>query len=191
MSTNSKKKPVSSLKYQKDHEGVPEFSRVSIPDSGHQGEEAMAIDGMPEKSAYDVFRHEFKRGMDPELYWIDKYKNDDDDTKMPQLETDIRSLYAHEDVRPEAIIEKMYELHEVNTGMPSLFDDLYEDGEEQDELDRLAGYYKHEDNWRNRLILGDSLLVMNSLLNREGMKGQVQCVYFDPRTALSMPQIGS
>ena len=179
MSTNNKK-PVSSLKYQKDHEGVPEFSRVSIPDSGHQGEEAMAIDGMPEKSAYNVFRHEFKRGMDPELYWLDKYKNDDDDTKMPQLETDIRSLYAHEDVRPEAIIEKMYELHEVNTGMPSLFDDLYDDEEEQDELERLAGYYKHEDNWRNRLILGDSLLVMNSLLNREGMKGQVQCVYIDP-----------
>jgi len=180
MSTNSKKKPVSSLKYQKDHAGVPEFSRVSIPDSGHQGEEAMAIDGMPEKSAYDVFRHEFRRGMDPELYWLDKYKNDNDETKMPQLETDIRSLYAHEDVRPEAIIEKMYELHEVNTGMPSLFDDLYEDEEEQDELDRLAGYYKHEDNWRNRLILGDSLLVMNSLLNREGMKGQVQCIYIDP-----------
>ncbi len=180
MSDNNKKKPVSSLKYQKEHEGVPEFSRVSIPDSGHQGEEAMAIDGMPEKSAYDVFRHEFKRGMDPELYWLDKYKNDDDDTKMPQLETDIRSLYAHEDVRPEAIIEKMYELHEVNTGMPSLFDDLYKDEDEQDELDRLAGYYKHEDNWRNRLILGDSLLVMNSLLNREGMKGQVQCVYIDP-----------
>ena len=118
--------------------------------------------------------------MDPEFYWLDKYKNDDDDTKMPQLETDIRSLYAHEDVRPEAIIEKMYEIHEVNTGMPSLFDDLYEDDEEQDELERLAGYYKHEDNWRNRLILGDSLLVMNSLLNREGMKGQVQCVYIDP-----------
>ena len=117
----------------------------------------MAINGMPEKSAYDVFRHEFKRGMDPELYWLDKYKNDDDDTKMPQLETDIRSLYAHEDVRPEAIIEKMYELHEVNTGMPSLFDDLYEDDEEQDELERLAGYYKHEDNWRNRLI-GDARL---------------------------------
>ena len=47
-------------------------------------------------------------------------------------------------------------------------------------MDRLAGYYKHSDNWQNRLIQGDSLLVMNSLLNREGMKGQVQCIYFDP-----------
>lgn len=178
MSNN--KKPVSSLKYQKEHEGVPEFTRVSIPDSGHQGEEAMAIDGMPKKSSYEIFRHEFKRGMDPELYWLNKYKNDDDDTKMPQLETDIRSLYAHEDIRPEAIIEKLYELHEESTGMPTLFDDLYEDEEQADELDRLAGYYKHEDNWRNRLILGDSLLVMNSLLHREGMKGQVQCIYVDP-----------
>ena len=177
----SNTKPVSSLKYQKDHEGYPEFSRVSIPDSGHQGEEAMAINGMPARSTYDVFRHEFKRGMDPELYWLDKYKNDDDDTKMPQLNTDIRSLYAHEDVRPEAIINKMYEIKEEKNNEPNFFEDLFADYEpESDELERLAGYYKHEDNWRNRLILGDSLLVMNSLLNREGMKGQVQCVYFDP-----------
>ena len=67
MSTTNKK-PVTSIKYQKEYDGTPGYSRVSIPDSSHQGEEAMAIDGMPEKSQYDVFRHEFKRGMDPELY---------------------------------------------------------------------------------------------------------------------------
>ena len=44
----------------------------------------------------------------------------------------------------------------------------------------MAGYYRHNENWKNRLILGDSLLVMNSLLNRESMKGKVQCIYFDP-----------
>ena len=180
MSTTNKK-PVTSIKYQKEYDGTPGYSRVSIPDSSHQGEEAMAIDGMPEKSQYDVFRHEFKRGMDPELYWLDKYKNDDESTRMPQLETDIRSLYAHEDVRPEAIIEKMYEIREEDSDEPNLFEDFFKDeDEQQDELERLAGYYKHEDNWRNRMILGDSLLVMNSLLNREGMKGQVQCVYIDP-----------
>ncbi len=179
--SNYNKKPVTSIKYQKEYDGAPGYSRVSIPDSSHQGEEASAIDGMPEKSQYDIFRHEFKRGMDPELYWLDKYKNDDDETKMPQLDTDIRSLYAHEDVRPEAIIEKMYEIHEEESNEPNLFEDFFADEDAQeDELDRLAGYYKHEDNWRNRLILGDSLLVMNSLLNRERMKGQVQCVYIDP-----------
>lgn len=179
--SNNNIKPVTSIKYQKEYDGAPGYSRVSIPDSSHQGEEASAIDGMPEKSQYDIFRHEFKRGMDPELYWLDKYKNDDDETKMPQLDTDIRSLYAHEDVRPEAIIEKMYEIHEEESNEPNLFEDFFADEDAQeDELDRLAGYYKHEDNWRNRLILGDSLLVMNSLLNREGMKGKVQCVYIDP-----------
>lgn len=171
-----KNRPVSSIKH--------EDKRAAIPDSAHQGEEQMAISGQPEVSEYQVFRHEFQRGRDPELYWLGKYKNDDEDnpSRMPSLRTDIRSLYKHEDVRPEAIIDNLYELHEHKSESAKLQLDLFgdwSDGEE-DELERLAGYYKHSDNWQNRLIQGDSLLVMNSLLNREGMKGQVQCIYFDP-----------
>ena len=174
--TYDKNRPVSSIKH--------DDKRVAIPDSAHQGEEQMAISGMPEQSEYDIFRHEFQRGRDPELYWLNKYKNDDEDNPdyMPQLRTDIRSLYKHEDVRPEAIIDNLYELHEHKSESAKIQLDLFGDnGEaEEDELERLAGYYKHSDNWQNRLIQGDSLLVMNSLLNREGMKGQVQCIYFDP-----------
>ena len=171
-----KKRPVSSFKH--------DDKRAAIPDSAHQGEEQMAISGMPEQSEYDIFRHEFQRGRDPELYWLGKYKNDDEDNplRMPQLRTDIRSLYKHEDIRPEAIIDSLYELHEHKSESAKLQLDLFGDweAEQEDELERLAGYYKHNDNWQNRLIQGDSLLVMNSLLNREGMKGQVQCIYFDP-----------
>lgn len=174
--TYDKNRPVSSIKH--------DDKRAAIPDSAHQGEEQMAISGMPEQSEYDIFRHEFQRGRDPELYWLNKYKNDDEDNPdyMPQLRTDIRSLYKHEDIRPEAIIDSLYELHEHKSESAKLQLDLFGDLEEEqeDELDRLAGYYKHSDNWQNRLIQGDSLLVMNSLLNREGMKGQVQCIYFDP-----------
>ena len=176
MNKVDKNRPVSSIKH--------EDKRVAIPDSAHQGEEQMAISGMPEQSEYDIFRHEFQRGRDPELYWLNKYKNDDEDNPdyMPQLRTDIRSLYKHEDIRPEAIIDSLYELHEHKSESAKLQLDLFGDIEEEqeDELERLAGYYKHSDNWQNRLIQGDSLLVMNSLLNREGMKGQVQCIYFDP-----------
>ena len=176
MNKVDKNRPVSSIKH--------EDKRVAIPDSAHQGEEQMAISGMPEQSEYDIFRHEFQRGRDPELYWLNKYKNDDEDNPdyMPQLRTDIRSLYKHEDIRPEAIIDSLYELHEHKSESAKLQLDLFGDFEEEqeDELERLAGYYKHSDNWQNRLIQGDSLLVMNSLLNREGMKGQVQCIYFDP-----------
>lgn len=174
--TYDKNRPVSSIKHND--------KRAAIPDSAHQGEEQMAISGMPEQSEYDIFRHEFQRGRDPELYWLNKYKNDDEDNPdyMPQLRTDIRSLYKHEDIRPEAIIDSLYELHEHKSESAKLQLDLFGDFEEEqeDELERLAGYYTHSDNWQNRLIQGDSLLVMNSLLNREGMKGQVQCIYFDP-----------
>ena len=174
--TYDKNRPVSSIKH--------DDKRAAIPDSAHQGEEQMAISGQPEVSEYQVFRHEFQRGRDPELYWLGKYKNDDEDNPdyMPQLRTDIRSLYKHEDIRPEAIIDSLYELHEHKSESAKLQLDLFGDAdfEQEDELERLAGYYKHSDNWQNRLIQGDSLLVMNSLLNREGMKGQVQCIYFDP-----------
>ena len=86
MNKVDKNRPVSSIKH--------EDKRVAIPDSAHQGEEQMAISGMPEQSEYDIFRHEFQRGRDPELYWLNKYKNDDEDNPdyMPQLRTDIRSL---------------------------------------------------------------------------------------------------
>lgn len=174
--SNDKNRPVSSIKHND--------KRAAIPDSAHQGEEQMAISGQPEWSEYQVFRHEFQRGRDPELYWVNKYRNDDEDNPdyMPQLRTDIRSLYKHEDIRPEAIIDNLYELHEHKSESAKMQLDLFGDfaEEEEDELERLAGYYKHSDNWQNRLIQGDSLLVMNSLLNREGMKGQVQCIYFDP-----------
>lgn len=172
MTYDKNKRPVSSIHY--------DDKRASIPDSEHQGEEAGVVEGQPKQSQYDIFRHDFVRGRDPELYWLNKYRNDDESTQMPQLRTDIRSLYAHEDVRPEAIIDNLYELHKPDdNGQKEL--DLFGDLEpEPDELDRLAGYYQHNDNWKNRLIQGDSLLVMNSLLNREGMKGKVQCVYMDP-----------
>src|SRR3989344_2316829 len=48
------------------------------------------------------------------------------------------------------------------------------------QLHKAVEFYKHEDNWQNRMILGDSLLVMNSLLEKEGMRGRIQTIYIDP-----------
>ena len=132
MSKNDNVRPVSSIKH--------EDKRAAIPDSAHQGEEQMAISGQPEVSEYQVFRHEFQRGRDPELYWLGKYKNDDEDNPdyMPQLRTDIRSLYKHEDIRPEAIIDNLYELHELKSESAKLQLDLFGDwsDEEEDDLSR-------------------------------------------------------
>jgi site-specific DNA-methyltransferase (adenine-specific) len=58
--------------------------------------------------------------------------------------------------------------------------ELFGNALEKDELEKVSEYYHHQDGWTNRLIQGDSHLVMASLLEREGMAGQVQTIYFDP-----------
>ena len=165
------KKPVSSIQHKED-------KRASIPSTEREGMEAPATEGMNKQSAYQVFAHEFTRGRDPELYWVDKYKNDDEDTQASYLKTDVRSLYVHEDVSPEYLISQLYEMKK-EKGPEQL--DLFATPENVDDLmERVATYYQHNDDWQNRLILGDSLMVMNSLLNRESMKGRVQTIYMDP-----------
>ena len=165
------KKPVSSIQHKED-------KRASIPSTEREGMEAPATEGMNKQSEYQMFAHDFTRGRDPELYWVDKYKNDDEDTQAQYLRTDVRSLYVHEDVSPEYLISQLYEMKKEKGPVQQ---DLFATPENIDDLmERVATYYQHNDDWQNRLILGDSLMVMNSLLNRESMKGKVQCIYMDP-----------
>lgn len=165
------KKPVSSIQHKED-------KRASIPSTEREGMEAPATEGMTKQSAYQMFAHDFTRGRDPELYWVDKYKNDDEETQAQYLKTDVKSLYVHEDVSPEYLISQLYEMKKEATPQQL---DLFATPENIDDLmERVATYYQHNDDWQNRLILGDSLMVMNSLLNRESMKNRVQCIYFDP-----------
>jgi len=119
------------------------------------------------------------RGQDPELFWKDKYENDEPDES---LDIDIRSLYRHEHVAPEKLIAGLYKVVEDKNAQPDLFsiNDLFGNALEYDELEKVSEYYQHSDGWTNRLIQGDSLLVMASLLEREGMAGQVQTIYMDP-----------
>lgn len=160
----------------------PEDTRTVIPTSELAGEEAMNIADSPKTSEYRTFKNDFDRGRDPELYWLGKYANDDDETKSPDLRVDIRSLYVHEDIAPEMLIKRLYSVHQEggNSMQASLFapDELLTETENQ--LERVADFYTHSMGWKNRLIQGDSLLVMNSLLNREGMAGKVQTIYIDP-----------
>jgi len=165
------KKPVSSIQHKED-------KRASIPSTEREGMEAPAVEGMDKQSEYQMFAHDFTRGRDPELYWVNKYKNDDEETQAQYLKTDVKSLYVHEDVSPEYLISQLYEMKK--EAAPQQLN-LFATPENVDDLmERVATYYQHNDDWQNRLILGDSLMVMNSLLNRESMKGKVQCIYFDP-----------
>ena len=169
------KKPVDSIKHLED-------TRLTIPTSELAGEESIAVGGQPTESQYDTFRHSINRGSDPELFWLDKYRNDDEATQDPQLRVDIRSLYVHEDIDPEKLIRRLYSVRQEHRDDSQLMRFSPEEmrTEVEDELERVADFYTHHHGWKNRLIQGDSLLVMNSLLQREGMAGKVQMVYIDP-----------
>ncbi len=119
------------------------------------------------------------RGQDPELFWLNKYGNDDRDDL---LKVDIRSLYRHEHIAPETLIKNLYKVTETTSNQTDLFsvNELFGNALEKDEIEKVSEYYHHQDGWTNRLIQGDSHLVMASLLEREGMAGQVQTIYFDP-----------
>lgn len=171
---NNKHKPVDAIKHDND-------TRATIPTTELAGSEAAAISD-EKQSSYDTFRHEFNRGRDPELYWLNKYNNDDEETQRGDLRVDIRSLYVHEQIRPEMLINNLYSIGEQrrNENQGLLFDEAEIPNVIEDELARVTEYYRHTDKWKNRLVQGDSLLVMNSLLRREGMAGKVQCIYMDP-----------
>lgn len=168
------KKPVDAIHH-------PDETRKVIPTSECQGEEAMNIAGAPTESIYSVLSEGFDRSRDPELYWLGKYK-DQADADSAEMTVDIRSLYVHEDIDPEKLIRRLYNIRQEHRNDDQLLlfgpDDLRTKVE--DELERVADYYTHSMGWKNRLIQGDSLLVMNSLLNREGMAGKVQTIYIDP-----------
>ncbi len=88
-------------------------------------------------------------------------------------------LYIQEHVHPKAIIDDLKrrteETREAETDAPDLFADF-----ELGDPEARTEFYAHDQDWTNRMILGDSLQVMASLAERESLRGQVQCIYFDP-----------
>lgn len=173
--SNNNISPVGAIKHDDAH-------RASIPTTELAGEESLVAEEMSPEGKYSQFKHEFDRGRDPELYWLGKYQNDSEETQSSDLRVDTRSLYRHEEIRPEMLINQLYSIKEDEkaSDMASLFGNDMPSTIYEDELSRITEYYQHNADWRNRLIQGDSLLVMNSLLQREGMAGKVQMVYIDP-----------
>ena len=95
---------------------------------------------------------------------------------------DIRSLYRHEHISPELLMKRLFHLKETESAQTSLFsiNEMFGNALERDELEKVPSFYKQPDGWSNRLVQGDSLMVMTSLLEREGMAGKIQMIYIDP-----------
>ena len=114
--------------------------------------------------------------LDPQIYWRGK-----DEQDWSDLVVHAPPLYIQEKVHPKALIDGLLrqtkeQTHDAGMLTADLFADFNGIPKGADKTE----FYAHDQNWSNRMILGDSLQVMASLAEREGLRGRVQCIYFDP-----------
>src|ERR1035438_3068050 len=158
-----KKKTVETLTHE-------EASRKNIPTAEFQ-----SVMHKEEQSPVRVAYERRNRDLDPQLVWRGK-----DEQDWSDLVTHAPPLYIQEKVHPKVLIDDL--LRRSAAGQNAADDqlDLFADFNGVPEGNAKTEFYQHDANWSNRMILGDSLQVMASLAEREGLRGQVQCIYIDP-----------
>jgi adenine-specific DNA-methyltransferase len=115
------------------------------------------------------------RDLDPQLVWRGK-----DEQDWSDLVVHAPPLYIQEKVHPKALVDDLLRRTKVDQKASEPQADLFADFNGLPDHDAKTEFYAHDQNWSNRMILGDSLQVMASLAEREGLRGRVQCIYFDP-----------
>ena len=152
-----------------------EASRTNIPTAEFQ-----SVMDRSERSPVQVAYERRNRDLDPQLVWRGKDAQDWSD-----LVVQAPPLFIQEKVHPKVLVDDLRrqrrngQAGEGGDGtevQPDLFADF--NGLPND--DARTEFYQHDANWSNRMILGDSLQVMASLAEREGLRGKVQCIYLDP-----------
>ncbi|MYB71018.1 MAG: site-specific DNA-methyltransferase [Gemmatimonadetes bacterium] len=146
-------------------------SRKNIPTAEYQA--VMAEDDRnPIRVAYE----RRNRDLDPQLVWRGK-----DEQNWSDLVVQAPPLFIQEKVHPKVLIDDLRQRSkETGDGEANLQTDLFADFNGLPSADAQTEFYQHDANWSNRMILGDSLQVMASLAEREGLRGKVQCIYIDP-----------
>ena len=145
-------------------------SRKNIPPAEYQA--MMADDDQsPIKIAYE----RRNRDLDPQLVWRAK-----DEQDWSDLVVQAPPLYIQEKVHPKVLIDDLLRQTKTDDKAAEAQFDLFADFNGLPDEARSTDFYQHDANWTNRMILGDSLQVMASLAEREGLRGKVQCIYIDP-----------
>jgi len=147
-----------------------EAKRKNIPTAEHQ-----SVLQKEQENPREV-RYPRNTDLDPQLVWRGK-----DEQDWSDLVVNAPPLYIQEKVHPKALIDDLLRQtresqHDAGMLTPDLFADFNGIPKGADKTE----FYQHDQNWSNRMILGDSLFTMASLAEREGLRGKVQCVYFDP-----------
>ena len=141
--------------------------RKNIPEVGLVTSATDRVEGK-KKYVFDPY-------LDPQLQWSGKVEKN-------ELEIDTVSLHVHERMDPKTLIEqlKIKSESEVPQNSGQLELNFFDNPGFEKPLNKALQFYEHEQDWSNRLIAGDSLLVMNSLLEKEGMAGKIQTIFMDP-----------
>ncbi|KUK63696.1 MAG: Putative DNA methylase [Methanoculleus marisnigri] len=142
---------------QYDHKGT---CRLNNPPAG-----LVSAETEPE---YDTKTYSYDPHLDPQLQWAGKAEH-------TSFEVPTVSLHVHERIDSRTIIRAAK-----GSNGDRRQASLFEFSIENPPLREAVEFYRHKHNWSNRLVAGDSLLVMNSLLEKEGMAGKVQMIYIDP-----------
>ncbi|WP_447978476.1 site-specific DNA-methyltransferase [Candidatus Nitrospira bockiana] len=145
--------------------------RKNIPTAEYQ-----SVLRKEEQSPIRIAYERRNRDLDPQLVWREK-----DEQDWSDLIVHAPPLYIQEKVHPKALIDDLLREtkereHQAGLLTPDLFADFNGIPKGVDKTE----FYQHDQSWSNRMILGDSLQVMASLAEREGLRGKVQCIYFDP-----------
>jgi len=157
------KKTVESLKHR-------EASRKNIPTAEYQ-----SVMQKDQQSPIRVAYERRNRDLDPQLVWRGK-----DEQDWSDLVTHAPPLYIQEKVQPKVLIDDLLGRSKAEKQAAEDQYALWADFNGLPDENAKTEFYQHDANWSNRMILGDSLQVMASLAEREGLRGQVQCIYVDP-----------
>ncbi len=154
-----------------------EAKRTNIPTAEYR-----AVMDDEDRSPVQIAYARRNRDLDPQLVWRGKDEQDQSD-----LMVQAPPLFIQEKVYPKALIDDLnrssedrVKSDERNSQTLATQLDLFADFNGLPEGADRTDFYQHQANWSNRMILGDSLQVMASLAEREGLRGKVQCIYLDP-----------
>ena len=147
-----------------------EATRKNIPTAEYQ-----SVMQKDEQSPVSVAFERRNRDLDPQFFWRGK-----DGQDWSDLVVHAPPLYIQEKVHPKALIDDLFKQTDADQQADEKQVDLFADFNGLPDDNAKTEFYRHDANWSNRMILGDSLQVMASLAEREGLRGQVQCIYLDP-----------
>ncbi len=158
-----------------------EATRKNIPTAEYQSVVAKEVES-PVRVTYkrgatglDEEKQRRNRDLDPQLVWRGK-----DERDWSDLVVQAPPLYIQEKVHPKVLIDELLRRSQADKKEAEPQFDLFADFNGLPSESARTEFYQHDANWSNRMILGDSLQVMASLAEREGLRGKVQCIYLDP-----------